>query len=64
MVPAADISHLRRPPDISSIILASSTAEMCRRLAAGQALCTFQTNFCWASAAGPAPEHGGEDQDG
>ena len=49
-VPAADISHLSRPPDISSIILASSIAEMCNRLVAGQALCTFQTMRCWAEA--------------
>ena len=53
-VPAADISHLRRPPDISSTILASSRAEMCRRLLAGQVLCTFQTIFCCA-AASPGP---------
>jgi len=39
---------------MSSIILASSTAETCRRLVAGQALCTFQTIFCCA-AASPGP---------
>src|SRR5262245_13802976 len=54
MVPAAEISHLRRPPDISSTILPSSSAEMWSRLVAGQALCTFQTNFCWATAS-PGP---------
>ncbi len=53
-VPAADISHLRRPPDISSTILASSRAEMWSRLVAGQVLCTFQTIFCCA-AASPGP---------
>src|SRR5688572_8903466 len=53
-VPAADISHFRRPPDISSTILASSRAEMCKRFVAGQVLCTFQTKRCWA-AASPGP---------
>src|SRR4029453_16016253 len=56
IVPAADISHLRRPPDISSIILASSTAEMCSRFVAGHALCTFQTMRCCAEA-DPGPRH-------
>src|SRR4030095_1179489 len=44
------------PPDISSIILASSTAEMCSRFVAGHALCTFQTMRCCAEA-DPGPRH-------
>src|SRR4029453_7067364 len=49
-VPAAETSHLRRPADISSIILPSSTAETCSRFVAGQALWTFQTKRGWAAA--------------
>src|SRR5262245_4910763 len=56
MVPAADISHLRRPPDISSTILASSRADTWSRLVAGHVLCIFQTIFCCA-AASPGPLH-------
>src|SRR4030095_4264719 len=55
-VPAAEISHLRRPADISSIILPSSTADTCNRFVAGHALWTFQTKRCCAPAE-PGPCH-------